>query len=87
MCIAVPQVAAKELYEIATNEADKAVFKVAYMDALKTWLQVPVAMPGAGGGGAAEDSVQASSVPQDGTEAGRAPECLKRLSCDSHYSL
>ena len=67
MYIAVPQVASKELYEIATNEADKAVFKVAYMDALKTWLQVPVAMPGAGGGGAPEDSVQASSVLQHGS--------------------
>ena len=50
MYIAVPQVAAKELYEIANNESEKAVFKVTYMDALKTWLQVPVAMPGAGGG-------------------------------------
>ena len=48
------------------NEAEKAVFKVAYMDVLKAWLQVPVPMTGAGGGGAPEDSVQPSSVPQDG---------------------
>ncbi len=36
MYIAVPQVASKELYEIVNNETEKAVFKVTYMDALKT---------------------------------------------------
>ena len=66
MYITLPQVASKELYEIENNEAEKAVFKVTYMDALKTWMQVPVRIPGVGGGGAPEDSVQSSSVSQDG---------------------
>ena len=66
MYVAVAQVAAKELYDIASNEADKAVFKVAYMDALKMWMQVPVDMPGADGRRAPETSGQASTVPQDG---------------------
>lgn len=66
MYITLPQVDTKELFEIGNNEADKAVFKVTYMDDLKACLQVPVVMPGVGGGGAPEDSVQPSSVPQDG---------------------
>ena len=61
------QIAVKELLDMTSDETEKSLFRQTHKDALKVWLQVPVSLPGVGGGDDPEVSVQRSSVSQEGS--------------------